>query len=35
LILPYAFLNEFIKREEEWRSKGGRFIVPIPEFKVV
>jgi len=35
LVLPYAFLNEFIKREEEWRNKGGKFIVPIPEFKVI
>ena len=35
LVLPYAFLNEFLKREEAWRSKGGKFIVPIPEFRIV
>ena len=35
LVLPYAFLKEFIDREKEWRNKGGRFIVPIPEFRVI
>jgi len=35
LVLPYAFFGEMYKREEEWRSKGGKFIVPLPEFRVV
>ncbi len=35
LVLPYAFLPEFIERESEWRSRGGKFIVPLPEFKVI
>jgi NDP-4-keto-2,6-dideoxyhexose 3-C-methyltransferase len=35
LVLPYAFFNEFYKREKEWRSQGGKFILPLPEFKVV
>lgn len=35
LVLPYAFLPEFIERESEWRDNGGLFIVPIPEFRVV
>jgi cyclopropane fatty-acyl-phospholipid synthase-like methyltransferase len=35
LVLPYAFLNEFVEREREWQSCGGRFIVPLPEFKLV
>lgn len=30
-----AFLDEFMAREADWRAKGGRFIVPIPEFRVV
>lgn len=34
-VLPWAFFDEMYKREEEWRSKGGKFIVPFPEFKVV
>jgi NDP-4-keto-2,6-dideoxyhexose 3-C-methyltransferase len=35
LVLPYAFLSEFVKREHEWRDRGGRFIVPLPELRIV
>ena len=35
LVLPYAFFGEMYKREKEWRSKGGKFIVPLPEFRIV
>lgn len=35
LVLPWAFFDEFYKREEVWRSRGGKFIVPLPEFRVV
>ena len=35
LVLPYAFINEFLERESEWRAKGGKFIVPLPDFKVI
>jgi SAM-dependent methyltransferase len=35
LVLPWAFFDEFYEREKEWRSKGGKFIVPLPEFKIV
>ncbi len=35
LVLPYAFFREFYEREEEWRNKGGKFIAPLPEFRVV
>ena len=28
LVLPVAFINEFIKRESKWLKKGGKFIVP-------
>ena len=35
LILPWAFLDEFLLREREWRAGGGRFIVPLPEFRVL
>lgn len=35
LVLPYAFFDEFYKREEEWRAGGGVFLVPLPEFRVV
>ena len=35
LVLPYTFFNEMYEREVEWRAKGGKFIVPLPEFRVV
>ncbi len=35
LILPYAFAEEFVKREEEWLKGGGKIILPLPEFKIV
>jgi NDP-4-keto-2,6-dideoxyhexose 3-C-methyltransferase len=35
LVLPYAFLNEFIDRETAWRQRGGKFIVPLPELRIV
>jgi NDP-4-keto-2,6-dideoxyhexose 3-C-methyltransferase len=35
LVLPWAFFHEFYEREKEWREKGGKFILPLPEFKVV
>ena len=35
LVLPYAFLTSFMEREKEWRGKGGKFIVPLPEFQIV
>lgn len=35
LVLPWSFFREFYEREEQWRDGGGKFIVPLPEFKVV
>ncbi|MFH1588860.1 MAG: methyltransferase domain-containing protein, partial [Candidatus Diapherotrites archaeon] len=35
LVLPYAFFNEMYKREKKWLEKGGKFLVPLPEFRVV
>ncbi|MEO8679313.1 MAG: class I SAM-dependent methyltransferase [Vicinamibacterales bacterium] len=35
LVLPWAFFDEFYQREKAWRDKGGKFIVPLPEFRVV
>ncbi len=34
-LLPYSFLKEFMEKEKGWRDKGGRFIVPLPNFRVV
>ncbi|OFV91976.1 MAG: hypothetical protein A3H95_16065 [Acidobacteria bacterium RIFCSPLOWO2_02_FULL_64_15] len=35
LVLPWAFFDEFYAREKDWRAQGGKFIVPLPEFRVV
>lgn len=34
LILPWAFLEEFRKREVEFLNSGGKFIIPLPIMKV-
>lgn len=37
LVLPYAFIDEFVAKEADqpWRKRGGRFIVPLPEMRLV
>jgi cyclopropane fatty-acyl-phospholipid synthase-like methyltransferase len=35
LVLPYGFINEFVKREADWLNRGGEFVVPLPEFRVI
>ncbi len=35
LVLPWHFINEFRKREEEYLKGGGKFIVPCPTFKII
>ena len=35
IVLPYGFINEFIKREKNWLKKGGKFILPYPKFKII
>lgn len=35
LVLPWHFISEFTKRESEFLSGGGKFIVPCPQFKVI
>lgn len=36
LVLPYTFINEFIRKEasQQWRIDGGIFIVPFPEMRI-
>ena len=35
LILPWHFISEFTKREEEFLNKGGKLIVPCPKFEII
>jgi hypothetical protein len=35
LVLPWHFINEFVKRESEYLNAGGKFIVPCPKFEVI
>lgn len=35
LVLPWHFLTEFVEREKEFFKNGGKFIVPLPEFRIV
>ncbi|MBN2126847.1 MAG: class I SAM-dependent methyltransferase [Candidatus Diapherotrites archaeon] len=35
LVLPWHFIKEFIERENEFLEKGGKFILPLPEFKII
>jgi NDP-4-keto-2,6-dideoxyhexose 3-C-methyltransferase len=35
LALPWHFLEEFLDREQEFISRGGRFIVPMPEVRML
>lgn len=35
IMLPYAFRQEMLERESEYRARGGKFLIPLPEFEVV
>jgi len=35
LVLPWHFLREFRAREQEFFKRGGKFIVPFPELKII
>jgi len=35
LVLPWHFLDEFVKRESDFIAKGGKLVVPCPTFQVI
>jgi xanthine/CO dehydrogenase XdhC/CoxF family maturation factor len=35
LVLPWPFFPAFVEREREFLDRGGKFIVPLPELRVV
>jgi hypothetical protein len=35
LVLPWHFMDEFVEREHEFLAGGGKFIVPLPEVRVI
>jgi hypothetical protein len=35
LALPWHFLDEFLERETEFLERGGKFIVPMPDVRIV
>jgi SAM-dependent methyltransferase len=35
LVLPWHFIDEFVRRERNYLSSGGKFIVPCPKFEII
>jgi 2-polyprenyl-3-methyl-5-hydroxy-6-metoxy-1,4-benzoquinol methylase len=35
LVLAWNFIDEFVRKEQDWLAEGGQFIVPIPEVKII
>lgn len=35
LVLPWHFMDVFTKREEEFLTRGGKFILPLPDVRVI
>lgn len=35
LLMPYFFADEILAQEKEYIADGGRFIIPLPEFRVI
>jgi hypothetical protein len=35
LVLPWHFMPEFLKREQDFLARGGKFVVPMPQVHLV
>ena len=35
LVLPWHFIDEFVKREREFIASGGKLVVPCPAFQII
>jgi hypothetical protein len=35
LVLPWHFIDEFVKREQEFVKAGGKLVVPCPKFQII
>lgn len=35
LVLPWHFIDEFVKREQKFIENGGQLVVPCPEFRII
>jgi hypothetical protein len=35
VVWAWNFLNEIVKRQEKWVASGGKFIVPVPEVRIL
>jgi len=35
LVLPWYFVDEFVNRERKFLDDGGKFLIPLPQFKLI